>query len=195
MLRFIPTGPFVTQHASPWRGAWARNPPPPSPEEDMSLEQRGDGNKIYLKSKREEKKPENEVAIRDTREGRVAEWYLNYVTQLGNDLDDSVADTNIISHYLSTAYARSLSCPTSRRTFLSPLVGDGAEGPQPTHLQKPICTNTAHLKTHRAYTFQSQVVLQSCLHFICRTCMQPPKWFLIMNVHRLLVGVRRMFSQ
>ncbi len=50
--------------------------------------------------------PEDKPVITDKRGGGVKEWYLNYVTQLRDDLDDSTVDTNIISHYLGAVCAR-----------------------------------------------------------------------------------------
>lgn len=52
--------------------------------------------------------PEDKAVIADKRGGGVKERYLNYVTQLRDDLEDSTVDTNIISHYLRAVCARRL---------------------------------------------------------------------------------------
>lgn len=73
----------------------------------VSLEHRGlEIKSVWTESERGRVCQRTRQVITDKRGGGVKEWYLNYVTQLRDDLDDSTVDTNIISHYLRAVCAR-----------------------------------------------------------------------------------------
>lgn len=98
--------------------------------------------------------PEDKAAITDKRGGGGEQKesggrgggkrrYLNYVTRLRDDLDDSAVDTNIISHYLGAVCARRFaSSHESSHTVLSQRGGD-------THTHKlSLSVSFSHTCTH-----------------------------------------------